>query len=504
MAGGRLGSSRYVACKLIVAHRQHLHRAVDMIGWQTFILLFLAEIGLLPVWPPELWLDSERITKPVERFCGDKRQNINLTRFVTVDPAFVKSHLQLYVRLKSASSWGETRSYLLQSLQIFWPQSHLVLVLDGDDPVEKNFSGRVERLCAEYKPVSVEGAVSPRRVDGRLVSRAGRKWSWDDRRKMDVFFADHTIKAKYVAFVDTDTVFSTVVTPESIFAKNSKPRVIARLSHDPIPRGQQVTCASAELALRRPCVMICDVMAPMVVRTEHLATLRQHIDRLHQTSFEQFYAEVWANQSNLCHATILCNYLWYNHREQYDFHFERTRERREAHLKKRAAKQAQKFIGLSKEVQAPIARVAIRGSQADPTFFDGTDFVFNGQGDFHLWNRYGQFIIAPLLARGYCFAAMAFCTTSEKCRQIEALCKRVTFKKERFLPLFMFQQESLSSGWIADSREAIEAEMSYKSTLKGREEWLMYAATVLRRRQPLMWRRLNPACRMERLVSRTS
>ena len=60
--------------------------------------------------------------------------------------------------------------------------------------------------------------------DPSIYVNSGRQ-----RMIWDYMYPESYTRAKYVAFMDTDSMFVTTVTPESLFKNNTKPIVNARI-----------------------------------------------------------------------------------------------------------------------------------------------------------------------------------------------------------------------------------------------------------------------------------
>ena len=420
----------------------------------------------------------------------DKHATSHVFNFDDPPAVFRPDNLQLYVRLNSSRGWGEARSYLLPSLQMFWPHSKLLVVLDQEDPVERVFANNVAEKCKEFQPVVVKGVTVP---PPTLPGIAKRKNAWGVQflgyyqGQMDMLYADKITTSKYVAFVDTDTVFTTLVTPESIFADSQKPRIIGMVHRTATgardaDQWRRMYAPTTE-ALKRPYTMGCMNMFPVVVYTKHLAALRRHMAKIHGKSFLEAYVDVWSHHPLWCHFTILCNYLWYYHRADYDFHFQSAVHWRQGWQNLQDDGANNDASVFNKVNRSPLVRVSIHAAYAAPEFLDVDKMITKTSPEkgFHLKeNRYEPFLIQTLLVRGFCFAATSLCSTSEACDRLRQVCRSVQFQREPFLPFFRFEV-TYENGWFSDQRD-IEAQRRYEKSLAGQERWLVHAGTVLEQR----------------------
>ncbi len=59
---------------------------------------------------------------------------------------------------------------------------------------------------------------------------------------------------------------------------------------------------------------------PFVIQVEHLIEMRQYIADLHNSSFLNVFANISKERLGFVHVNIMGNYLWYFHREEYQWH----------------------------------------------------------------------------------------------------------------------------------------------------------------------------------------
>ena len=407
-----------------------------------------------------------------------------------------KSNYQLYLRTKAAKAWGETRSFLLQSLQLFWPGANLLIVFDADDIHERKFAENIAAETEQYKPLRVQSTiVSPHKFNAGFPffkhrrNEAGTLWSGYSRGQLDMLFADKVVKSKFVGFLDSDTVFTTLVTPRSLFSKEGKPIIIGLVGRGTQKKDINPGLRAVVDYLRKPYVMGCMSMFPVTVYTAHLSALRRHIEKLHQRTFIDVYSAVWANTTWHCHFTLLCNYVWYYHRHDYEFRYQSQLKWSSGWRSQHASGETKDFSFLTAENTRSIARVSFHGAYAD--FLDTTYLQppLTNTNTYHLGNSFQPKGIGRVLIYGYCFVATAVCSSKTRCKRIHQACQRIGFQSDRlFVPLFRFEGSSIDWQWEPN---VCLAQHDHVRTLYGGEQWLKHAQRVLSVNQPELWRLLN-------------
>lgn len=154
-----------------------------------------------------------------------------------------------------------------------------------------------------------------------MVSRGGRGVGYC-RQQYSNFYGDLQTDADVIGFVDTDTVFVSPVTPEYLF-----------LDGKPIQVGVQMNTPDAEwsvgvriaLGTPKPLARMMVSSFPVLVKRAHFPLLRAHmIKHTNSKTFEEaFYKASTGNGgfTTMCQFDIIVTYLWYNHREEYSWHF---------------------------------------------------------------------------------------------------------------------------------------------------------------------------------------
>ncbi len=201
---------------------------------------------------------------------------------------------------------------LLMSMKLFWfLPVDLAVVLDDtpeDRTLGKEISGKypLPRIWYEQK------------IDPEVYHNNG--WNL---QQLSMFYADKYVTKKYIGCVDTDTLFVTAVTPELMFY-GTKPRVIGQYGVPVIPVWGQKT----QFVLGRNEVFHCMDYFPVIMKVEHIIEMRHYIEKLHNMSFLDVFQTISDEKKSFSQFNIMCNYMWYFHREEYQFHvqFRKTRE----------------------------------------------------------------------------------------------------------------------------------------------------------------------------------
>ena len=214
--------------------------------------------------------------------------------------------MEVYVRMISTvpliTNFYE--NILVRSMRYFWPDiTSMVVVLDQEKSKDHVFGNIIRnqfpfpRICYMHN-FAVPG------------------YSGKDRMQRDMFYPERCTSKKYVAFVDTDTVFITRIVPEMLFA-GGKPIVIGVYGKEIHPLWSQMAHATAFLFKTKE-IMRCMTYFPIVLKAEHIVQARLYIEKIHGMPFD----EVFIKAGIISQFNIMCQYIWMFHRQEYDFHFQ--------------------------------------------------------------------------------------------------------------------------------------------------------------------------------------
>lgn len=248
---------------------------------------------------------------------------------------------------------------LAPSLQLFWPAAPLLLVLDGENSADQSYGDNL--AASEWSPLSVRIAYSS------LYEGPGDAITGKTRMYFDMLMADQASNAKYVGFLDTDTLFTSWVTDESLFAKEN-PRIICAMGRPYNPWWERVPLTTSFL-LGQPALLWCMTYFPVIVATADLVLLRQHVERVHQKDF----VSVWQATLRLGEVSqfdVIGNFLWMYRREHYSWHFQTAPwTLKDYTAAPPGASPASEILRIMEESPAlfhPIVRIALHGGWYTP------------------------------------------------------------------------------------------------------------------------------------------
>ncbi|XP_065054670.1 uncharacterized protein LOC135683365 isoform X1 [Rhopilema esculentum] len=212
----------------------------------------------------------------------------------------------LYLRLTSSPRFEqEYRNNLVRTMKLFFPpeRAKLVVVLDNEKKEDHLFGDKMKTEWP-YPQICYR---DPSSID------AYRGWG-KARMFWDMMYPDKCTNVSYVGYVDTDTFFSTLVTPQLLF-DNGKPIIIAKIGQVPY----QCWAETTKLFLGKKEVMQCMSTFPVMIKTEHMIKMREFIARNHSMDFDSVFKNTPGTMACLCQFSIMCNYVWYYHRNEYSW-----------------------------------------------------------------------------------------------------------------------------------------------------------------------------------------
>lgn len=200
----------------------------------------------------------------------------------------------------------ELRDQLLFSMQLFQPFSSPMTVVMDDEKLEDHESAK--QLSQHMSSMEISHSIHFAQPAEATYHGKGHS-----RQQLLMFWADNFTTAEYVGFVDTDTVFVTRVVDSDVF-DGAKPRIIGLVGR-PSNDWWAAIPPSTHAAIGQPEVMRCMTYFPVVIKRAHLQQLRTHVEVLHGKSFDLVFRNFSA--SEFSQFNIMCNYLWYHHRDAY-------------------------------------------------------------------------------------------------------------------------------------------------------------------------------------------
>lgn len=422
---------------------------------------------------------------------------------------FHPNNLELYVRLHVADRSGEWRSILLPSLQLFWPSVRLVAVLDEESASDQQAARTLPvDVMHEFPPLCVRTAFSA----DYTPEEKGRHWWGFYRQQLDMLHADQIVSAKYVGFVDTDSLFVAPVESHGVFTGDGRPVIqgsVARGNYEEDLKKDiwQQTTVVAYLVLKKPIVMNCMGYFPVVFATKYIRELREYVERLHKMPFIHAimkFASMWTLYF-FCHFSIMCNYVWHFHRNEYDFHFSNVHDFQPGWDKPKLG-QTSNFSFLTDRLTAPFVRMATHFSYVflEPSILPNKSAGTGKEGRLatvgHLKKRFDGEAAGFTFLTCFCHVAVAHshsCTTSA-CTDTQERCEKLVGVTAETLNVFLFRFEMANPTAHMDyhqTREldnrSIASQKWYYSSLQSAHEWLYIAQSILRTKHCHAYRKLR-------------
>ena len=227
----------------------------------------------------------------------------------------LSNQFELYVRLTNRDAFKEQLdNFLFKSMNLFFSK-HLastVIVLDSEKPADLDFGNQILK---QYAHMSLRLCFMNPAPNGTI-----HHWGME-RMYLDMMHADFCTNRKFVGFVDVDTLFVTAVTEDLLF-ENEKPVVTGIIGK---PR-RPCWLMTAEYILGHKQVMQCMSYFPIIFIITHIIEMRKHVEKLHKKSFLEVFKiapeAVYTAPTCFCHYSIICNYVWYHHRDAYAWHLQ--------------------------------------------------------------------------------------------------------------------------------------------------------------------------------------
>lgn len=227
----------------------------------------------------------------------------------------LSNRFELYVRLTSRDSFKEQLdNFLFKSMNMFFSK-HLastVVVLDSEKSADLAFGNQILK---QYAHMRLRLCFMNPAPNGTI-----HHWGME-RMYLDMMHADFCTKREFVGFLDADTLFVTAITEDLLF-ENEKPVVTGIIG---MPR-RPCWLLTAEYILGHKQVMQCMSYFPIVFKVTHIINMRKHVEQLHKKSFLEVFKiapkAVYTATTCFCHYSIMCNYVWYHHRDSYAWHLQ--------------------------------------------------------------------------------------------------------------------------------------------------------------------------------------
>lgn len=142
----------------------------------------------------------------------------------------------------------------------------------------------------------------------------------------DDFEAHFGQKPMFIAISDVDTMFQTPIAPSDLFDDQGRPVIIGRLvtqQKDVDKFWTPMTAATAEI-LRKEETMRCMTYFPVIFKTEHFRNFVEHVESVHGMPFYEYILNLHKRKMAFDQFGLMCNYVWNYHRDEYDWHLQRS------------------------------------------------------------------------------------------------------------------------------------------------------------------------------------
>jgi hypothetical protein len=229
--------------------------------------------------------------------------------------------LALFLPFVTVNNVKDKRYYeveltFLRSLTFFWPLklSNTSLILAYDQEHENSSHIKSMNATVESSTGKFPGGLQLLGIPKYPYYTRGY-----DRQQYNMFWADNFTSSEFIGFMDSDVAITTYVDREDIW-EDGKPVANCRSGFfPPTVHFDHIRYWTAStfriLNIKEP--FYCMSYFPVVVKTSHLALMREHITKLHnRTSFDQVFLEVILADGHYQFG-IMMTYLWAFHKDEY-------------------------------------------------------------------------------------------------------------------------------------------------------------------------------------------
>ena len=227
----------------------------------------------------------------------------------------------LFLRSYRGSAVPYSR-YLLPSLWIFLRglAPHQTVVVLDDDAADRAYGANLSQAWPWP-------TVAHRQVEHGLEPHVMQQGAY--------LYADTYLPAgvKYVAMLDTDSLFTTPVERDGLFDSRGRPYIIGQVGREPPGSVWHELFKWTAAFLKQPEAMRAMSYFPLVFKVEHLKELRDHVSRLHGgVSFDKIWLNVSlavTRRGAIAAFNAIVNYLYFHHRNEYNFRLQQLCDRQD-------------------------------------------------------------------------------------------------------------------------------------------------------------------------------
>ncbi|CAB4017046.1 Hypothetical predicted protein [Paramuricea clavata] len=210
----------------------------------------------------------------------------------------------------------------LRTAVLFWPASYgkLVLVFDQESSLDHKLANILERQFHQFFPdrkLEILYELLPMNYETLLKLPWPKRDTGYNRQIWSSFFNDLYTNDTVIAWVDSDTAFSTPVTQNSMY-NGTRLRVIGTdcTLHAEFARD---CVKSAEISIGLPALADFMLHFPIYMYRDTFANCREYLMRRYKArNFEEVYRIISA-YGLICPVTTILNYAWHFERDRYDW-----------------------------------------------------------------------------------------------------------------------------------------------------------------------------------------
>eukprot|EP01084_Bolivina_argentea_P253927 426741_1 len=241
--------------------------------------------------------------------------------------------LTLFLRMHSGTLELYSK-YFLFSLELFWPgllwkqyntqngyneKTKLLIVLDDESFTDHS----IVNFINESFPTTLRPYFD---LYFEFEAEPNTTYIGHDRQQWSMFYADKYMndKDEYIGFVDTDTIFQTVVFPSDLFHDIDHPIMFGQSKQYGIDPNVFAIANNTIKWLnikREP--FRCMSNFPVILHKNHLLLMREAISSAHNNIvFKDILYTL--GKDPWSQFTVFCSYLWNHQQDEYKFVIERT------------------------------------------------------------------------------------------------------------------------------------------------------------------------------------
>ncbi|CAB4039612.1 Hypothetical predicted protein, partial [Paramuricea clavata] len=213
----------------------------------------------------------------------------------------------------------------LRTTVLFWPASYgkLVVVFDQESSLDHKIGNILERQFHQffpYRKLEILYEPLPRNYETLLKLPWPKRDTGYNRQIWSSFFNDLYTNDTVIAWVDSDTAFSTSVTINSIYYGTRLRAIGTDCTSSQLDYPGRCL-KSAEISIGLPAVADFMLNFPIYIYRDTYANCREYLMRRYKArNFEEVYRNISAYDL-ICPVTTILNYAWHFERDRYDWSF---------------------------------------------------------------------------------------------------------------------------------------------------------------------------------------